>query len=116
LSWWEKVRRAVSLVVTVLVALALAVAVTRPGPKVAATSRGRLLIVLDSSWSMLARASDGATRWQHALAGGPAPAAAGGRGEGAGGGGGKGRGRARDDGRRSGRRADLGHGPDFDRA
>ena len=54
LSWWERVRRAVSLVATALVALALALAVTRPGPRVTAASRGRLLIVLDSSWSMRA--------------------------------------------------------------
>ncbi len=68
LSWWERVRRAVSLVATALVALALAVAVTRPGPRVTAASRGRLLIVLDSSWSMRAKTTGSETRWRRAVA------------------------------------------------
>ena len=33
LTWWERVRRAVSLAVTVLIAVALALAVTRPGDR-----------------------------------------------------------------------------------
>jgi hypothetical protein len=65
-TWWERIRRAVSLVATMLIAGTLALAVTRPGPKVSATTRGRLLIVLDSSWSMLARTSTGETRWDRA--------------------------------------------------
>jgi hypothetical protein len=64
----EKVRRAVSLVATVLVAILLALAVARPAPRVNATGRGRLLVVLDSSTSMSAKTSDGRTRWQHAVA------------------------------------------------
>ncbi len=68
-SWWERVRRLVSLAATVLVALALALAVTRPGPRAAAGSRGRLLIVLDASWSMRARTPEGDTRWERAIAG-----------------------------------------------
>ncbi len=68
LSWWERVRRAVSLVATVLVAVLLALAVARPVSSVGATSHGRLLIVLDSSTSMQARTADGRTRWQHAIA------------------------------------------------
>ena len=67
-TWWEKVRRAVSLVATVLVAILLALAVARPAPRVNATGRGRLLVVLDSSTSMSAKTSDGRTRWQHAVA------------------------------------------------
>ena len=67
-TWWERVRRAVSLAATVLLALALALAVTRPGPRrTAAASRGRLLIVLDSSWSMLAKTGSGPTRWDRAV-------------------------------------------------
>ena len=66
LTWWERVRRAVSLVATVLIAVALALAVTRPGPRLAAASRGRTLIVVDSSWSMLAETSSG-TRWNRAI-------------------------------------------------
>jgi len=68
LTWWERVRRAVSLAATVLVAVALALAVARPGPRAAAASRGRLLIVLDSSWSMTARLPGGGTRWERAVA------------------------------------------------
>jgi hypothetical protein len=67
LTWWERVRRAVSLVVTILIAAALALAVTRPGPARGAESRGRILIVLDSSWSMHARTSSGETRWDRAI-------------------------------------------------
>jgi hypothetical protein len=71
LTWWERVRRAVSLAATVLVALALALALTRPGPGVAGASAGgagRVLIVIDSSWSMAARTANGRTRWARALA------------------------------------------------
>lgn len=71
MTWWERVRRAVSLAVTVIVALALALALTRPGPGVAGASvsgAGRVLIVIDSSWSMAARTSSGRTRWERALA------------------------------------------------
>jgi len=67
LTWWERVRRAVSLAATVAIALFLAMAVTRPGPKLNAASRGRMLIVLDSSWSMRAKTSSGETRWDRAL-------------------------------------------------
>lgn len=78
LSWWERIRRAVSMALTVMLAVALAMAVTRPGPRVSATGEGRLLIVLDSSWSMRARTADGATRWDHAVAAARALAQAGG--------------------------------------
>jgi hypothetical protein len=68
LSWWERVRRTVSLVVTVLVAVALAVAFARPVPRGTGAATGRVLLVLDSSWSMLARTSTGETRWERAVA------------------------------------------------
>ncbi len=68
LTWWERVRRAVSLAATVLIAVALALAVTRPAPRrLNAASRGRVLIVLDASWSMLARITSGETRWARAV-------------------------------------------------
>ena len=67
-TWWERVRKAISLAATIVIAALLAVAVTRPGPRTAAASRGRLLLVLDSSWSMLARTSSGETRWARAVA------------------------------------------------
>jgi hypothetical protein len=70
LTLWERIRRAVSLVVTVLLASLLAFAVTGPGRrKIGATgSTTRMLIVLDSSPSMRARTSTGETRWDRAVA------------------------------------------------
>jgi hypothetical protein len=71
---WERIRRAVSLVVTAAVAVALAVAFTRPAREaradVAAGSSvsSRVLVVIDSSWSMLAQTRSGETRWQRAIA------------------------------------------------
>ena len=67
MTWWERVRRAVSLAATVIIALVLALAVTRPGPRTGPTALGRTLIVLDSSWSMAARTSSGETRWKRAV-------------------------------------------------
>lgn len=69
LSLWERIRRVVSLIVTVLIALALAMAVAQPGPRADAASQGRLLVVLDSSWSMRAELPSGGTRWQRAVSG-----------------------------------------------
>ena len=67
---WERIRRAVSLLVTVAIAAMLAMAVARPsraaGP--GAGARGRVLVVIDSSWSMLAKTRDGETRWDRARA------------------------------------------------
>ena len=67
---WEKIRRAVSLIVTVLIAIALGLAVVRPArlAGTGAAGRGRTLIVLDSSWSMLARTHGRETRWDRAIA------------------------------------------------
>lgn len=70
LTVWERIRRAVSLAATVLIALALALAVTRPSRAAGASNAaaGRVLIVLDSSWSMQARTRSGETRWERAVA------------------------------------------------
>lgn len=69
LTLWERIRRAVSLVLTILIALALAMAAARPGRREAAgAAAGRLLIVLDASWSMQARTEGGETRWERAVA------------------------------------------------
>ncbi|MFL6279569.1 MAG: vWA domain-containing protein [Vicinamibacterales bacterium] len=70
MSLWERIRRMVSLAVTVAIAVALALSVVRPsriGGAVTA-GRGRTLIVLDSSWSMRAKTNAGDTRWDRALA------------------------------------------------
>jgi VWA domain-containing protein len=66
-TWWERFRRAVSLAATILIAVALAMSVVRPGPRTATSTRGRMLIVLDSSWSMLAETGSGVTRWDRAV-------------------------------------------------
>jgi hypothetical protein len=63
LSWWERVRRAVSLVATVIFAALLGLAVTRPAPSAGPAPLGRPLIVLVSSWTMAARTSTGEPRW-----------------------------------------------------
>jgi hypothetical protein len=70
LTFWERVRRAVSLALTVAVALVLALAVTRPSRsgRGAGAPRGRTLILLDASPSMLARTKSGDTRWTLAIA------------------------------------------------
>ena len=67
---WEKIRRAVSLIVTVAIAIALGLAVVRPSrlAGAGAAGRGRTLIVLDSSWSMLAKTRGRETRWDRAIA------------------------------------------------
>jgi hypothetical protein len=67
---WERIRRAVSLLVTVLLATLLALAAAGPSrAKAGATgSTSRMLIVLDSAPSMLARTRTGETRWDRAVA------------------------------------------------
>src|SRR3954470_287772 len=69
---WERIRRAVSLAVTIAIAAALALAFTRPArvakTAAAAGSGSRMLVAIDSSWSMLARTRSGETRWDRALA------------------------------------------------
>jgi hypothetical protein len=66
LTWWERVRRAISCAITVLVAAALAFALARPVPP-GGSSTNRLLLVLDSSWSMGALTADGTSRWARAV-------------------------------------------------
>jgi hypothetical protein len=70
LTFWERIRRAVSLVVSAAIAVALALALARPARAIGGTeaSRGPLMIVIDSSWSMLARTRGGETRWARAIA------------------------------------------------
>jgi hypothetical protein len=67
---WERIRRAVSLMITIALAVILGLAVTRPSPGAGsgASATGRVLVVIDSSWSMLAKTSGGETRWDRALA------------------------------------------------
>lgn len=81
---WERIRKAVSLAIAVLITLGLAFAILRPlrtqnqgrstaagpgtmdhGPRTTAT---RTSLVIDSSWSMLAETPSGPTRWDRAIA------------------------------------------------
>jgi hypothetical protein len=70
MTLWERIRRAVSLGLTAAIALALALAFTRPSATAGAAgaSHGRILVVIDSSRSMLARTRGGGTRWDRAIA------------------------------------------------
>jgi len=70
LTLWERIRRAVSLMLTAAIAVALALAVARPSGARAAggAGHGRVLLVVDSSRSMLARTRSGGTRWDRAIA------------------------------------------------
>ena len=67
---WERIRRAVSLVLTIFLAALLAFAATGPTRRKpgATSSVARMLIVLDSSPSMGARTGTGETRWDRAIA------------------------------------------------
>jgi hypothetical protein len=69
LTLWERVRRAVSLVLTAVIALALALAVTRPAPRSHGTTAAgtQTFVVIDSSWSMLTRTGSGESRWDRAM-------------------------------------------------
>lgn len=69
-TFWERIRRAVSLVLTVVVALLLALAAAPPARVAGAPGERaqRLLIVIDSSWSMQARTASGETRWERGVA------------------------------------------------
>jgi hypothetical protein len=72
LTLWERIRRAVSLAITAAIALALVLAFVRParvaGASSGSASHSRVTLVLDSSWSMLARTRGGGTRWTRAIA------------------------------------------------
>ena len=70
LTLWERIRRAVSLVATVAIALMLAFAAVQPERRAGGQSAksGRRLIVLDSSLTMLAHTPSGETRWERAVA------------------------------------------------
>src|SRR5689334_17655512 len=51
-SLWSRIRRAVSLFITAAIAAATAMALANPVVHSSTSSQRRLLIVLDSSWSM----------------------------------------------------------------
>lgn len=65
-SFWEKVRKAVSYAIAILVPLLIVIALGRPERASAGAVAGPLTIVVDSSLSMLAERPDGRTRWDAA--------------------------------------------------
>jgi Ca-activated chloride channel family protein len=67
-SLWEKLRRLISIPAAILIGLLIALAIARPEIHWLTGGGERTLLVLDTSPSMLARTSDGMTRWEHAVA------------------------------------------------
>lgn len=67
-SLWERLRRVVSAAIAILIALAIVSALGRPQLGSAGGAGSRLVLVFDTSPSMLARTADGGSRWNHALA------------------------------------------------
>ena len=65
-SLWEKLRKILSIALAVFIGLLMAFAWARPEIERLTGKTGRIVIVLDTSPTMLARTSDGRTRWQHA--------------------------------------------------
>lgn len=66
-SVWERLRWIVSLLLTVAVAVAIGAALLQPIPAAGTSQTPRVLIVLDSSWTMQAKRSAGGTRWDEAV-------------------------------------------------
>jgi hypothetical protein len=66
-SLWERLRRVISILVAVTIALLIALSLGRPEIEWLTGKTQRIVIVLDTSPSMNARTADGSTRWQHAV-------------------------------------------------
>lgn len=62
LRWW------LSVLLAVVIAAAVIVAITRPQLIQAGPAGGKLVLVLDNSSTMATRATDGISRWDHAVA------------------------------------------------
>src|SRR6185369_12478481 len=66
-SLWEKLRRIVSIVIAVTIALLIGLALARPEIESLTGKSERIVIVLDTSPTMNTQTGDGQTRWQHAV-------------------------------------------------
>ena len=66
-SLWEKLRRIVSIVIAVTIALLIGLALARPEIESLTGKNERIVIVLDTSPTMNTQTGDGQTRWQHAV-------------------------------------------------
>src|SRR5437762_4294002 len=65
-SLWEKLRRIISIVIAVTIALLIAFSLGRPEIESLTGKNERIVVVLDTSPTMNTNTSDGKTRWQHA--------------------------------------------------
>src|SRR5215510_5664735 len=63
---WEKLRRIISIVIAVTIALLIALSLARPEIESLTGKNERIVIVLDTSPTMNTHTQDGKTRWQHA--------------------------------------------------
>jgi len=66
-SLFEKLRRLLSILIAIVTALLVAMAIARPEIEWFTGKPRRAVIVMDTSPTMLARTSDGKTRWQRAV-------------------------------------------------
>jgi hypothetical protein len=66
-SLWEKLRRIVSIIIAVTIALLIGLALARPEIESLTGKNERIVIVLDTSPTMNTLTGDGQTRWQHAV-------------------------------------------------
>jgi hypothetical protein len=66
-SLWEKLRRILSILVAVTIALLIALSLARPEAESLTGKNEKIVIVLDTSPTMNTHTSDGKTRWQHAV-------------------------------------------------
>ncbi len=66
-SLFERLRKVISIVVAVTIALLIALSLGRPEIEWLTGRAQRIVVVLDTSPSMNARTADGSTRWQHAV-------------------------------------------------
>lgn len=66
-SLWEKLRKIISILVAVTIALLIAISLARPEIESLTGKNERVVIVLDTSPTMNTHTADGRTRWQHAV-------------------------------------------------
>lgn len=67
-SLMEKLRRIMSIIVAVTIALLIALSLARPEIEALTGKNERIVIVLDTSPTMATVSTDGRTRWEHAVA------------------------------------------------
>jgi len=67
-SLMEKLRRIISIIIAVTIALLIAISLARPEIEALTGKNERIVIVMDTSPTMGTHTSDGKTRWDHAVA------------------------------------------------